>query len=131
MSFRFQDWQVYKDAREFRIKLHKILKTFPSEEKYVLTDQCKRAILSVILQIAEGSNRKTEKDKNLFLNRALTSLDEVVACLDCALDSEYISQEIHSNLLTLIEGLSKQLRAFGNYISKADHESTHSIFTQG
>jgi four helix bundle protein len=94
MSFRFQSWQVYKDARAFRKELHIILRTFPADEKYNLVDQARRAMLSVILQIAEGSERKTEKDKNNFINRSLTSLFEVVACLDCALDDGYINQNL-------------------------------------
>ena len=119
MPFRFQTWQVYKDARSFRLKLNKILKTLPVEEKYVLTNQCSRAMLSVILQLAEGSNRKTEKDKHLFLSRALSSLEEVVACLDCALDSEYIAKETYGELINDIESLSRQLHGFERHISKS------------
>jgi four helix bundle protein len=76
-------------------------------------------MLSVILQIAEGSNRKTERDKNLFINRALTSLDEVVACLDSALDSGYIKEKLHADLLEKLENLAKQPRGFGKYISRS------------
>lgn len=119
MSFRFQSWQVYKDARLFRQELNIILKTFPSVEKYILVDQTRRAMLSVILQIAEGSNRKTEKDKNLFINRALTSLDEIVGCLDCALDDGYITSEVYESCLAKIENIARQLRGFGKFISKS------------
>lgn len=119
MAFRFQFWQVYKDAREFRKQLNEILKDFPKEERYVLVDQAKRAMLSVVLQIAEGSNRRTEKDKNLFINRALTSLDEVMACLDCGLDDGYLTAEVHRRCLNELENLAKQLRGFGKYISKS------------
>ncbi len=119
MSFRFQQWQVYKDARQFRLEVSIILKTFPKEERFVLIDQTRRAMLSVVLQIAEGSNRKTERDKGLFINRALTSLDEVLSCFDCSLDEKYITQEQYSDLYTKIENLAKQLRAFGNHIAKS------------
>jgi four helix bundle protein len=119
MSFRFQTWQVYKDARAFRSKVGGILKNFPADEKYVLVDQVKRALLSVILQIAEGSNRKTEKDKGTFINRALTSLDEVLAAFDCSLDDGYITQKQYDELYSDIENIAKQLRAFGNHIFKS------------
>ncbi len=95
MKFRFRDWQVYKDSRIFRKELNEVLTTFPKSETFVLISQTRRAMLPVILQIAEGSNRKTEKDKNLFIHRPLTSLDEIVACLDCALDDGYINPETH------------------------------------
>ncbi len=116
MSYRFQKWQVYKDARNLRIEVNKLCKLFPKDELYILTNQLRRAVLSVILQIAEGSNRKTEKDKNLFINRSLTSLDEVVACFDCALDDKYVNQEQYDDIMVKIENVSKQLRGFEKYI---------------
>ncbi len=119
MSFRFQHWPVYKDSQELRQEIRSVIKLFPKEEVYVLGDQIRRAMLSVILQIAEGSNRKTEKDKNLFINRSLTSLDEVVACLDCALKDGYIAQGHYKELLEKIEQIAKQLRGFGKYISRS------------
>ncbi len=119
MAFRFQSWQVYKDARSLRKDLNKILLPFPVEEKYLLIDQTKRAILSVILQIAEGAERKTEKDKNLFINRSLTSLNEIVACLDCSLDEKYINENQHRDLIFKAENVAKQLRGFEKYISKS------------
>ena len=97
----------------------KFAKAFPPEERFILGDQARRAILSVILQIAEGSNRKTEKDKNLFINRALTSLDEVVACMDCALDDGCIIQEKYDEMLVKIENVSKQLRGLEKYIRRS------------
>lgn len=119
MAYRFQNWQVYKDARILRQEIKKIAKTFSPEERFILGDQVRRAILSVILQIAEGSNRKTERDKNHFINRSLTSLDEVVACLDCALDDSYINQEVYDEMLAKIENVSKQLRGLEKHISKS------------
>lgn len=110
MSFLFQDWQVYKDVRALRKDIGKILKTFPIDERFALTDQTRRAILSVMLEIAEGSNRRTEKDKIVFINRSFTSLYEVLACFDCALDDGYITQEQYKNLYEKIENIAKQLR---------------------
>lgn len=67
MTFLFQNWQVYKDARVLRKDVIRVLKNYPVEERYSLTDQTRRAMLSIILEIAEGSNRKTERDKVVFL----------------------------------------------------------------
>jgi four helix bundle protein len=119
MAFRFQSWQVYKDARAFRKELNAIIKIFPLEERYILIDQTKRAMLSVMLQIAEGSERKTEKDKNLFINRSLTSLFEIIACLDCAVDDRYISEDQYRDLISKAENIAKQLRGFEKYIRKS------------
>ena len=116
MAYRFQNWQVYKDARALRVEINKLCKLFLKDELYILTSQLRRAVLSVILQIAEGSDRKTEKDKNLFINRSLTSLNEVVACFDCALDDAYVNKEQYDFILIKIENVSKQLRGFEKYI---------------
>jgi four helix bundle protein len=117
MAFLFQDWQVYKDARALRKEISVILKTYPSEEKFALTDQTRRAMLSVMLQIAEGSNRRTEKDKVVFINRSFTSLYEVLACFDCSLDDGYISQEHYKILYEKIENIAKQLKGLEKHLS--------------
>lgn len=119
MTYRFQNWQVYKDTRALRLEVNNICKIFPKDQQYILIDQIRRAVLSVVLQIAEGSNRKTEKNKNLFINRSLTSLDEVVACFDCALDDGYINKKQYDNILIKIESVSKQLHGLSKYIAKS------------
>ncbi|MEK7617989.1 MAG: four helix bundle protein [Patescibacteria group bacterium] len=117
MAFRFQSWQVYIDARTLKKEVNKILIAYPVEEKYLLVDQTRRAMLSVLLQIAEGSERKTEKDKSVFINRSLTSLFEVVACLDSAFDDGYISQDQHIYFMEKTENIGKQLRGLDKYIT--------------
>jgi four helix bundle protein len=110
MAFLFQDWQVYKDARLLRREVGEVLKTYPIHERFALTDQTRRAMLSVMLEVAEGSNRTSGKDKALFVNRAFTSLYEVLACFDCALDDKYISEEQYKIFYQKIENIAKQLR---------------------
>src|SRR3990167_6368800 len=98
-GFRFREWNIYKDARLFRVEMEKIFRAFPKEEQYALVDQTKRALLSIILNIAESANKSTDKDMRLYINRAHCSLDEVVACFDCAFDSAYIQKEQYSLIL--------------------------------
>ena len=77
--FRFREFPVYKDAREFRKDLKALTKkTFPREEQYALSSQLWRALDSVLLNIAEGSDRYSDKDFSRFLNNSLTSVNEVV-----------------------------------------------------
>jgi len=117
MGFNFQDFQVYKDARQLRIELNQITKAWPREEKYVLIDQLKRALLSVMLQIAEGSNRKTDKDKALFFNRSHTSIDEIVACLDAAVDDNLITKDQYADFYKKCENIAKQFRGLAKYLN--------------
>lgn len=111
--FRFREFPVYKDARQFRKTLKQLSKDkFPKEEKFVLRLQLWRALDSIILNIAEGSDRYSDKDFSHFLNTALGSVNEVVSCLDCTLDDEYINQTEHMEYLTKAENIIRQLKAF-------------------
>lgn len=80
----------------------------------------KRAGNSILLNIAEGSNKTTDKDTRLYISRSLGSLDEVVACLDVALDERYISTETHASLLREASLLARQLKAFMMYLENSD-----------
>ena len=117
--FRFRDWDIYRDARVFRIKLNKVAKYFPSEEKFALGDQSRRTLNSIILNIAESANKSTDKDRRLYINRAHCSLDETVACDDCALDSGYIIESQHKEILKDADSLAKRLRGFTQHLSSS------------
>jgi len=112
MLFRFRNFQVYKDARVFRKEIYELTEKFPKKELFNITQQIKRAANSIMLNIAEGSNRLSDLDFGRFLNNSLTSLEEVVACLDIALDEKYITTEKHKEYLAKAENLGKQLIAF-------------------
>src|SRR3989344_850704 len=116
-GFRFRDWDIYKDALKFRNDINELLKTLPKEEKYDLIDQGKRALNSIILNIAESANKNSDKDTRLYINRAQCSLDEVVACLDCALQDGYITQSQHAKALEKASSLAKRLKAFTVHLS--------------
>lgn len=112
-KFRSRKFKVYQDARHFASELKKFSKKkFPKEEQFGLSSQLWRALDSIILNIAEGSGRKTDKDFAHFLNNSHASLNEVVACLDTALDDEYVSTGEHSIYLEKAIILVDQLTAF-------------------
>lgn len=119
-KFRFRQFPVYGDARIF-VRNVKMLgkKKFPVDERFSLTAQTFRALDSIILNIAEGSDRMTDKDFAHFLNMAHTSLNEVVACCDIALDSKYLSISEHRDCLSGAEVLANQLTAFRNSLLKS------------
>ena len=111
--FRFREFPVYKDALIFRQELKLLTQNqFPKEEQFCLISQLWRALDSVILNIAEGSDRYSDIDFSRFLNNSLTSLNEVIACLDCTLNSSYISEAQHRSYLQKGEALYRQLKAF-------------------
>src|SRR3989344_4713237 len=112
-KFRFRQFPIYQAARFFRNKLKRLSRQkFPKDEQFCLTSQLWRALDSIILNIAEGADRGTDKDFAHFLNIANTSLNEVVACLDSALDDSYITQATNEEFLREAEGMANQLTAF-------------------
>ena len=118
-KFRFRQFQVYKDALIFQKEVKGLGRSkFPKEEQFCLTPQLWRALDSIILNIAEGSDRGTDKDFAHFLNNAHTSLNEVVACLDLALNNGYIAQTEHAAYLIKAEKLANQLTAFRRKLIK-------------
>ena len=81
---------VYKSARELRFECYKILKKLPTEEKYNLTDQIRRASTSVVLNLTEGCSRKSEIERKRYFEIARGSVIELDSCFDIILESEYL-----------------------------------------
>lgn len=111
--FRFRKFNIYQDARIYRNELKQLSKNkFPKNEIYIIRSQLWRALDSIVLNIAEGADRNSDKDFSRHLNISLASLNETVACLDCVLDDHYIDQTDHQTFLNKAEKLVRQLKAF-------------------
>jgi four helix bundle protein len=83
MAFRFEGLEIFHAAIDFSATVHETVKTFPSEERFDLTSQARRAANSIVLNIAEGSGRGTKKDFSHFLDMALGSIFENCRMLLC------------------------------------------------
>jgi four helix bundle protein len=81
-GFRFLDWKVYKDAQSVFFDIRRLVSTIGSQDKMYLRSQALRSSLSVVLNIAEGSGKSSEKELVRFLDIALGSLYETRAALD-------------------------------------------------
>src|SRR5882672_6528947 len=93
MAFRFEDLEIFHLALEFATKAYTATKRFPTEEKFDLTSQARRAVNSIALNIAEGSGRGTKRDFSHFLDIAVGSTFEVVTCFFLAKKHGYISEQ--------------------------------------
>jgi four helix bundle protein len=117
-TFRFLDFQVYKDARTFYWEIVVITKRFP-REYWELADQMRRAALSVCLNIAEGSAKRSDKDFNRFLENALGSINEVVAGLDIAFNQRLITLDVFQVHIQTAEEITKQLGGFSKKLKSS------------
>jgi four helix bundle protein len=77
--FNFEKLDVWQRANGFADLVYKVTKTFPEDERFGLTNQMRRAAVSVSSNIAEGSARSSRNDNARFLEIATGSLFEVVA----------------------------------------------------
>ncbi len=93
MSFRFEKLTVWQDARVFVSAIYQLTKNFPPGERFGLTNQIRRAAVSIALNIAEGSDKKSDAEFKRFLRMAIGSCEEVVTGLYISLDQNYISQK--------------------------------------
>ena len=64
--FGFERLEVYREARLFIKNVYALLKHFPQEENYDLSRQLRRAAISIISNIAEGSSRSSNKEQNIL-----------------------------------------------------------------
>jgi four helix bundle protein len=100
----FRDLLVWQKAHELSLIIYKVSTDFPKEEVYSLTNQIRRAAVSVTSNIAEGFGRTSLKEKDQFLSIAHGSLYEVESQLEIAKDLKYLSiGEYKAVLQTIVE----------------------------
>lgn len=112
MGFRFEDLEIFKDAIEFAAVVYEAVKRFPDSERYILISQIKGAVNSISLNIAEGSGRGTKKEFSRFLDIAIGSCYEVVACLMLSKRLDYITDSELEAIKVEAETLCKRVNSF-------------------
>lgn len=108
-KFSFFDLRVYQEAKLLVTVVYILLDKFPKYETFALSDQLRRAVVSVPSNIAEGSGRASNKEKIHFLEIAYGSLTEILCQLDIARDLNYISDDEFANEKDRINVIGKQL----------------------
>ncbi|MGB0888100.1 MAG: four helix bundle protein [Vicingaceae bacterium] len=111
----YNDLDVWKECRKLVSEIYMITKGFPNEEIYGLTNQLRRASISVISNIAEGTGRNTTKDALQFFYISRGSLFEAEAQILIAKDLEYLSEEKLKEILLQFTTCKKLLNGFINY----------------
>jgi four helix bundle protein len=115
MAFKFESLQVWQIALDLTDGIHLLTKNnFPKDEIYILTSQIKRAADSVVLNIAEGCTGQTNPVFINFLNYALRSGIEVVACLFIAKRRGYINEDDFQKYYNEYQSLTKMITALRN-----------------
>ncbi|MEK7579148.1 MAG: four helix bundle protein [Patescibacteria group bacterium] len=111
-QFRFLDWNIYTLAQDLFIEISALVRTIPREYRFDLGSQLNRAAFSVILNIAEGSGKKTDADLKRFLDIALGSLYEVRAAVDTLCKINILDALQQKGIREKTETLARQIGGF-------------------
>lgn len=100
MITSFLDLEVYKEAFQLSIEIEDLLKSYPNSEKFLLTDQMRRASRSVPAQIAEGyARREALKDFQRYLRDCVGEANEMINHLLLSKHKGYIKKSGYADEL--------------------------------
>lgn len=120
MEFGFERLSAWKKSRELVKAIYVLVRSFPGEEKYALSDQMRRAVISVSSNLAEGGGRLALKEKSHFCQIAYGSLMELTCQLVLAEDLGFIAPDKACETRMLIEEVERLIRGYHNYLKDAD-----------
>jgi len=112
MANDFKELKIWQKGLELLIKIYKLSKNFPPEEKFGLTIQLRSSANSVIANIAESQGRYFLKDKIRVLYQARGELEETRNHLLIAKELKYISEKEASSLDEEYNGLGKGINGY-------------------
>lgn len=125
----FEQLEVWKECRIFRIEANNIASTFPANEKYRLGDQIIRSSRSITANIAEGYGRFHYQETIQFCRQARGSLYETLKHYICAFDNGFITESILSTQRTRVEKCLKLLNGYILYLKAKGQYLIHLTYS--
>lgn len=110
--------EAWKQSMDLVIEIHKATKDFPSQEIYGITNQVRRAAVSVPSNIAEGAARQTKKEFTNFLHVAQGSLSELDTQIELASRLAYIDVKCRKSLDEKMEPIDKMITGLIRHLAK-------------
>jgi four helix bundle protein len=114
-TYSFEKLEVWIEGKRFTKHLYNLTSKFPDSEKYVLVPQLRRAAVSICSNIAEGSARKSYKDKAHFTTMAFSSAIEILNQLIISFELGFISEAEYQDSRLLLESITNKLNALRSY----------------
>lgn len=119
----FEELDVYKKCKEFRLDISNLAKTLPANEGSKLTSQLLRSSRAITTSIAEGFGRFHHQENIVFCRQSRGSLMETLENLIIANDEGYISSEQLENLRNNQQECLRMLNAYISYLKKAKNRA--------
>ena len=116
----YKELSVWQESRILVKEVYILSVNFPKEEIFGLTNQIRRAVVSIPSNIAEGHNRYSDKEFLHFLKIAKGSAAEVETQIILAIDLGYLTEEDGNKILSRTD---KIMRMLGAFISKVKEKS--------
>lgn len=108
--FNFERLDVYRESVSFAKKVYKITRQFPKEEVFGVTNQLRRASISISLNIAEGSSRSKKEFKH-FLSIAAGSVYECIPIVELSIEEKYINRKEYEEIYNDCNKIAAMLHA--------------------
>ncbi len=123
MSGTFKDLRVWRESMKLAVEVYHATKRFPSSELYGLTNQIRRAAISVPSNIAEGKGHHSEREFKHYLYHARGSLLELQTQLMIAGELQYLSMADAESLLQHADALGRGLNSLINSLPSLGHRA--------
>lgn len=108
-QYYFEKLDVFQRTQGLVAEIYKMTQSFPDEEEYSMVNQIRRASISILTNIAEGSSMLTKKDQAHFTALSYSSLMELLSLIMTGLDLNYIEEKNYRSLRSNMEIIAKQL----------------------
>jgi four helix bundle protein len=106
----YRDLSVWQLGMEIAVDIYRLTNSFPSDEKYGLTSQLRRAAASVPANIAEGHARSSTKEYLQFLSISIGSIAEITTFIELAVRLGYSNESASRGLLDQLQQERRMLR---------------------
>jgi four helix bundle protein len=114
----FRDLIVWQKAHQLVIAIYTITKLFPKEEIFSLTNQVRRAAISIAANICEGYKKRTIPNQLNYINIAEGSLEEVKYYIILSKDLQYIDESAYEQLTNSADEVGRLINGYEKAISR-------------
>jgi four helix bundle protein len=118
MGLRFDELEVYREGRELRRRVYRLVRLLPDDERYNLISQMRRASLSVTNCIAEGHGSRSWKHNISYLYRARGSACELLDDLNVCEDEGYFRIEHIDDLRRQVDTVIRLINGYIAHLRK-------------
>jgi len=127
----FKELRVWQRAHEINLEIYAVTRHFPSDERFGLTSQLRRAAASIGANVAEGCGRRSDGELTRFLQIARGSASELEYHLILARDLHMLSRKNFEELLPGVEEVQRMLTALVQRVRPVSEEPKRHRFASG